>query len=155
MHVRQEDVWFVTLTFENYKSPFHAEKMRNSWLSRLNSALMTNNGGQRLRWICASEWQQREVIHFHLLLLGCDLRLLSRKRWESRWNGGKCCGKKGVEGGWARIYDAQLQAALYLSKYLNKDRGGELQWGGAWLGLNAPTSVACGCTGAPKQFGMG
>jgi hypothetical protein len=46
-------------------------------------------------------------------------------------------------GGFCRIYDAQRKAAPYLAKYMNKTRGGELERGGSWRGLNVPNSVTC------------
>lgn len=132
-HPKGVEVWFITHTFVNYVHPGRAEAMCNRWLSRLNQALIDKTGGCRLRWIRATEWQSRGVIHYHLLALGCGLTSLSRKSWEERW--------KARGGGFCRIYDADLHAAPYLAKYLNKSRGGELQWGGSWLGLYVPGSV--------------
>lgn len=133
-HPKGVESWFVTQTFVNYVPPKLAEGMSNRYLSRLDQALTDMTGGRRLRWIRATEWQVRDVIHYHLLALGCGLSSLSRKSWEQRW--------KASGGGFCRIYDAVHRSAPYLAKYLNKDRGGELQWGGSWLGLEAPRSVA-------------
>lgn len=123
--------WFVTFTFQNYVHPGRAEDICNRWLSRLNKALIDTESS-RLKWVRATEWQHRGVIHFHLILLGCGLHSLSRKSWEVRW--------KSLGGGFCRIYNAELHSAPYLAKYLNKTRGGELQWGGAWQ-EGIPSSV--------------
>ena len=123
MSRRMVEGWFVTLTFKGYVPPPVAEHMCNRWLSRLNKALM-DTVGSRLKWVRASEWQSRKVIHFHLILMAWGLHSLSRKSWEVRW--------EGLGGGFCRIYNAETRAAPYLAKYLNKSRGGELQWGGAW-----------------------
>lgn len=128
-----EGAWFTTLTFRDYVTPYRGNKMVRRWLSRLNQAL-ENNGGSQLKSILATEWQQREVIHYHLLLAGHGLDALSRKRWECRW--------KALGGGFARVYDADMKAAPYLAKYLNKQRGGEVDIGGAWQGMNTPESVS-------------
>ncbi|GAH99892.1 unnamed protein product, partial [marine sediment metagenome] len=56
---------------------------------------------------------------------------LSRKRWEKRW--------ENHGGGFARLYDADIHAAPYLSKYLNKSRGGEIRWGGRLDRDNTPS----------------
>lgn len=126
-----DDAWFVTQTFKSYVNPLTAVRMNEQWIARLNVAI----GGHRLRWVRATEWQRRQVIHFHQLVLVCDSELPSRKRWEHRW--------KSVGGGLSRIYDADRKAAPYLAKYLNKRLGGELQMGGAWLGYHTPASVSC------------
>ncbi len=128
------DSWFMTLTFVNEVNPGKARHMSERYLARLNQGLR-DTGGQRLRWARASEWQERKVIHFHILALGWGLSCLSRKRWEARW--------KAEGGGWCRVYNADLKAAPYLAKYLNKQPGGELSWGGAWRGMVAPASVSC------------
>jgi len=128
-----EGSWFTTLTFRDYVTPYRANKMVRRWLARLNQAL-ESNGGSQLKSILATEWQQREVIHYHLLLAGHGLDALSRKRWECRWTA--------LGGGFARVYDADMKAAPYLAKYLNKRLGGEVDIGGAWQGMNSPESVS-------------
>lgn len=128
--------WFVTQTFREYVSERKAYTMLRTWLQRLDQAHgAIAPRGQRLKWIVAQEWQRRHVIHFHLILLGVRLGDLSRKRWESRW--------EGIGGGYARIHDAVLSAAPYLAKYCGKDQGGDLRWEGAWRGIEFPGSTAC------------
>ena len=147
--------WFTTLTFRDYVTPYRANKMVRRWLGQLNQALQDTRdcqlkrrsssttesltGGAAtttalLKSILATEWQQRQVIHYHLLLTGHGLDTLPRKRWECRWTA--------MGGGFARVYDADMKAAPYLAKYLNKRLGGEVDIGGAWQGMKAPESVA-------------
>jgi hypothetical protein len=129
----KEGAWFTTLTFKNYVSPYRGNKMVRRWLARVSQAL-DDNGGRQLKSILVTEWQRREVIHYHLLLTGHGLDTLSRKRWECRWTA--------LGGGFARVYDADLKAAPYLAKYMNKRLGGEVDIGGAWQGIVTPRSVS-------------
>ena len=133
--------WFATLTFKNFIRPVIADQKCNLWLARLNAALIDSGRG-RLTSIRATEWQRRDVIHFHLLLMANGLHSLSRKRYEVRWEG--ALGRKfphsekrvklspGIGGGFCRIYDAERSAAPYLAKELNKTRNGEWKVGGSW-----------------------
>ena len=139
---QDQDAWFATLTFRDYVSPEKARRMVNRWLARINQSL-GDKGAGRLRWILASEWQVRKVIHYHLLLLARGLDTLSRKGWECRWH------QSG--GGFCRIYNAERKSAPYLAKYLNKERGGELEMGGSWQGYRCPASVAWGIPMEPRQ----
>lgn len=130
------DSLFVTLTFKDYLSERKSYGMLRGWLTRMEHALdVVEPRGQRLKWVVAQEWQIREVIHFHLILHGVRLASLSRKRWESRW--------EGIGGGFARIHDAVLRAAPYLAKYCGKNQGGDLRWEGAWRGIEFPRSTGC------------
>lgn len=123
MHLSGMESWFATLTFRNYTRTAVAEAMCGLWLAKLNQALK-DSGAERLKWIRATEWQVRDVIHFHLLLMARGLNSLSRKRHEVRWwNAG---------GGFCRIYEAERSAAPYLAKELTKTRGGEVKLGGCW-----------------------
>lgn len=128
-------VWFVTLTFKTFIKDWKSWVLLNRWLGHLRQAFNDKKGSDRLRWICATEWQKREVVHFHLLISGEGLSELSRKRWEVRWESGDRIA------GFCRIYDADREAAPYLAKYINK--GGELKRGGYWRGLSVPESVTC------------
>jgi len=134
------DSWFATLTFRDYTSEYRAGKMVDRWTGRLSEALSARDRrlqesrtASELRWMVATEWQKRDVIHFHLVLTANGLADLSRKRWEGRWE------NRG--GGFARLYNAETHLAPYLSKYLNKSRGGEIRWGGAWTGITPPASL--------------
>lgn len=136
--------WFVTQTFENECSMSSAEVAYGRWAGRLTEACAAR--GQRLSWVRATEWQQRGVVHYHSLLISGELHSHSRKRWEGRWERG------GFNNGYCRTYDAVHSAAPYLAKYMNKDRGGDLHWGGTWRGLSVPTSTQC-CAAPPGDSG--
>jgi len=143
MHLEGE-CWFSTITFRDYTSVYRAGKMAGRWLARMNQAHKDITAGRQLKSFCATEWQQRDVIHYHLLILGAGLGALSRKRWEHRW---------GVNGGgFARNYDAVMKAAPYLAKYMNKRLGGELNIGGAWRGTKPPTSISRCCRGGQQEL---
>jgi hypothetical protein len=128
------DVWFGTFTFKTFVTDTKSTKLLIAWVGRLKQAY-DDKGSHRLRWICATEWQRRDVVHFHLLISGVGLSELSRKRWEVRWETGD------RNAGFCRIYDADRKAAPYLAKYMNK--GGAITAGGYWRGLKAPGSVSC------------
>jgi len=119
--------------------------MVRRWLAKAEQSLKDSGGGQ-LKSFCATEWQQRGVIHDHLLLIGNGLGTLSRKRLEHRW--------EADGGGYARCYEADKKAAPYLAKYTSKTLGGEVDWGGNWQGLNIPASVSRQQVGAPSSAGV-
>lgn len=127
--------WFVTLTFRDYVTEVRAHKLLTAWLCRIQSAYNSLTGANGLRWIVAQEWQKRGVIHFHLILSGVRLGELSRKRWETRW--------EGIAGGFARIYPAREKSAPYLAKYMSKTQGGGSRLGGSWRGIAPPKSTRC------------
>lgn len=137
------DVWFVTLTFKTFVEDWKSWVLLKRWLGHLRQSY-EDKGGWQLRWICATEWQIRQVVHFHLLISGVGLSDVSRKRWESRWVAGD------RSAGFGRIYDADRQAAPYLAKYMHK--GGELSRGGYWRGLITPQSVTCCRSDSSVQF---
>ena len=136
---------FATLTHRNEVSPARNNKMVRRWLAKAEQSLKDSGGGQ-LKSFCATEWQQRGVIHDHLLLIGHGLDSLSRKRLEHRW--------EADGGGYARCYEADKKAAPYLAKYTSKTLGGEVDWGGNWQGLNIPASVSRQQVGAPSTAGV-
>ena len=138
--------WFVTQTFKNEESERSADKMFRIWVGRLTQSLISQGGGQ-LRWIRATEWQIREVIHFHSIVQGSRMEILSRKGWESRWE------SLSRNTGFCRIYDADRYAAPYLAKYTSKRLGGQLQWGGYWQGLDVPNLVKCVHRGSDEGIG--
>lgn len=128
--------WFVTLTFKAYISEETALKRLSVWIARLQESYKHVCGDRGLNWICATEWQKRDVIHFHLIVSGARLDALSRKRWEHRW-------EAAIGGGFARIHDARMKAAPYLAKYTSKTLGGDLRWNPTWQGAMVPESVSC------------
>lgn len=130
------DAWFVTQTFKDFEYEASAKRLFRTWAGRLGQALIDSGGGQ-LRWVLATEWQKRNVIHLHGLVQGKELGIQSRKSWECRWE------SLTLNTGFCRIYDADKKAAPYLAKYTSKRLGGELERGGYWRGLETPSSVAC------------
>jgi hypothetical protein len=127
--------WFLTLTFKDYIQPDKAKRLLDTFLARLKQAYKDIPGAALLKSAHTTEWQQRDVIHYHLLIYGDKLENLSRKRWEFRW--------QMISGGFAANYDAELKAAPYLAKHQIKDRpGGNLHLGGAWRGINPPRSLS-------------
>jgi len=127
-------VWFVTLTFKTFLEAWRTHKLLLRWLGHLRTGY-EDKGGSQLRWICATEWQIRNVVHYHLLIAGQGLSELSRKRWEVRWE------TSDRFTGFCRIYDADRKGAPYLAKYIHK--GNEIIRGGYWRGLITPGSVTC------------
>jgi hypothetical protein len=107
--------WFGTLTFDGPIHPEQAAKRWSRWLRLLES-----RGGREIRWVRASEYQQRGVLHFHCLLaeVGSTACMAAKTEWER------------IGGGHARIvhYDPRLNGIGYLAKGAN--RGGEIDCGG-------------------------
>ena len=134
-----DDCWFFTLTFKDYISFNRAMSFHDRFLARVNQAYMSIPGAELLRSITSVEWQQREVIHYHLLIFGRQLRQLSRKRWERRW--------QITSGGFCANYNAEIKAAPYLAKHSIKGRlDSNLYFGGAWRGIVPPRSVSRCCS---------
>ncbi len=144
MSCKGVESWFVTLTFKSYISERLAFVKLGRWLFSLSKAYAAHadTGSNTLTWVCATEWQKRDVIHFHLVLSGVRLGALSRKRWELRWEAGKPEDPFPVEG-FARIHDAVPGAAPYLAKYTSKGRGGALRWHLTSRGKTVPGAVLC------------
>lgn len=136
MSRRKMSAWFVTHTFKEELRLNAADKVYRIWAGRLTQSLI-DQGGSQLRWLRSTEWQIREVIHFHSIVQGNGLDRLSRKSWEDRWE------SLNWSSGFCRIYEADMYAAPYLAKYTSKRLGGELHWGGYWQGLSVPASVSC------------
>ena len=136
--------WFCTHTFRGYEGERSSKRLFRSWVGRLDQGLR-DIGGSQLRWVLATEWQKREVIHLHSLVQGMELESQSRKSWESRWE------SLTMNTGFCSIYDADRKAAPYLAKYTSKTLGGELEWGGYWQGLKTPASVACSHSSEPVR----
>lgn len=147
------DSWFVTLTFKDYIHENRARQLAKSWIYSLNDGFKAHvlkevgKGVHGLKWVVAQEWQKRHVIHFHILIFGVRLGILSRKRWENRWMGMsyEVAGTVYRPCGFARIYDARKKAAPYLAKYVGKtnNAGDELEWGGYWQGISVLDSIRC------------
>jgi hypothetical protein len=133
------DCWFCTFTFKDYVKPEKAQRLLSSYLARLNQAYREVSRAGLLKSVTCSEWQQRDVIHFHSLIAGDGLRLLSRKRWEFRW--------RSMSNGFAAHYEAEAKAALYLVKHQIKDNpSGALHLGGSWRDINLPRGLERCCS---------
>lgn len=142
LHVFRGDAWFFTLTFKDWTSVYRAEKLRDRFLARLNQAYLSVEGAELLRSISSSEWQQREVIHFHVLVFGKRLHTLSRKRWEHRW--------QNMSGGLSACYQAKNYSAPYLVKHQVRNHpDSSLNLGGSWRGITPPKSIER-CCSAPR-----
>lgn len=139
---RDVESWFITLTFKNYVPEDRAFQMVTRWLRSVGDAYKRTmqqkevSGSKGLTWAIAQEWQKRDVIHFHIILSGVRLGLLSRMRQENRW--------QGMGGGFARVYDASAKAAPYLAKYTGKTyHNGAISWGGTSRWDPPPLSLTC------------
>jgi len=133
------DCWFFTMTFPSFLPDQLAWGIHNRFLARLNQAYLEVPGAELLRSITSTELQQRDVIHYHSLIFGRQLRVLSRKRWENRW--------QSMSGGFARCYDAELKSAPYLAKHESKfSLDDSLRLGGSWRGITPPRSVSRCCS---------
>jgi len=135
------DAWFMTCTFKDYKKLIQAESWISKYIGRMYQAYKTQNSAGMLKSIYSVEWQQRNVVHFHLLILGEGLGVLSRKRWERRW--------QMIGGGFAACYEAENKAAEYLVKHQIKENpSGGLNFGGTWRDITPPKSLSKCCSKA-------
>jgi hypothetical protein len=139
LHVYQGSTWFFTQTFKDWVCVGRAERLQARFMSRLNQAYKdTNSRAALLKSVSVTEWQQRDVVHYHLLILGIGLEALSRKRFEHRW--------RRVSGGFAACYDAEVKAADYLVKHQTRKRDGNLHLGGSWRDISPPRSLERCCS---------
>lgn len=114
---------YCTLTFIEDTHPEQAERRFKRFIRKINESLYGRRYREKRKsiyYVRAIELQRRGVIHFHALLGGGVYklhRLRTMKLWES---------EKG--NGMARIekYNPTLGARTYLSKYVSKGKGGEL-----------------------------
>jgi len=142
------DCWFSTFTFADYVQPDKAERLLRSYLGRLSQAHKEVSRAGLLKSVTCYEWQQRDVIHFHSLIAGDGLRLLSRKRWEFRW--------RSMSKGFAAHYEAEVKAALYLVKHQIKDNpSGALHLGGSWRDITLPRGLERCCSVSNGFRGVG
>lgn len=122
--------WFCTLTFRDMVHPEAAEKRFRLLVNLMNRELYGSRWYKRhlgLKWVCATEYQRRGVIHFHALC--SDVSQLRRLSYMDKWN---------ELAGYARIEEVHNTDAVYryVSKYVIK--GGEITLGGALRGLPLP-----------------
>jgi hypothetical protein len=101
--------WFGHFTFRGEVGSVKANSTWNYYMKQLRKGT-----GRSVQWIRCTEFQQREVIHYHALLLNVgDARRLS---YMDLW---------ADIAGWARIYPYEKDkgASYYLSKYVVKELG--------------------------------
>jgi len=114
---------YCTLTFIEDIHPEQADRRFKRFIRSINESLYGRRyreRGKSIYWVKALEYQRRGVIHFHCLLGGGVYklhRLRTMQLWESEPGNGM-----------ARIekYNPMLGARNYLSKYVSKGKGGEL-----------------------------
>ena len=137
MSQNNTSTWFVTLTFKKNTPRRKAYGAARAWLRNLEMSYFhkTDEGGSKLRWVMVEGMQLREVIHYHLLIMGEGLNAVSKKRWECRWSSLTDFTAS------SRIHPARATAAPYLAGHISGS--GNAQVGGRWRDLNAPKSLAC------------
>jgi hypothetical protein len=110
--------WFCTFTFRDPVHPEQANRRYQRFIRTLNEyrfGKRFREKGEGVVSINATEWQKREVLHFHSLI-GGGLEDLDRRHWMELWN---------RDNGFARIYPYNpVGAPGYVSKYVVK--GGEI-----------------------------
>lgn len=133
--VRQFDWdWWCSLSFKNPPSIDRADSAFRCWMNTLNRCTFGRNYHRRpnqgLRWLRGVEIQQREAIHFHVLVAGSPK--LHCRTASQLWR--KLAGDAVI-----RVYDNTLGAAEYLIKHYAST--GNLTVGGVW---NRDTSYLSG-----------
>ncbi len=114
--------WFCTFTFVAPIHPEAADKAFRHFGNVLNRHIYGKRWRSRppfgTRWIRATEWQKREVIHFHALFSGIqDHSPYFAQKFEKVW-------LEQMECGYARIdllRGDQQAAKAYCTKYITKD----------------------------------
>jgi len=110
--------WWTTLTFRNKVTKKAANKKWNRWLRAIEEETEVSPGYFRV-----TENQERNVLHFHALMLGVEH--LRRLTFMDRWF---------EIAGYARIYpyDSKRGANHYLTKYISKELS-DYKFGGCIL----------------------
>jgi hypothetical protein len=122
--------WFCTFTFKDEKHPEAADKAFRVWINTLNRELYGKRWKNRIPggvlWVRALEWQKRDVVHYHALVVGVptdrDESIRLAQRYQRVW-------LVDLECGFARldiIDDRQTAVHKYVSKYTSK--GGEIDF---------------------------
>jgi len=114
---------YCTLTFIEDTHPEQAERRFKRFIRSINESLYGRRyreRGKSIYWVKALEYQRRGVIHFHCLL-GGGVYKLHRLRTMQLWESEKGNGMARIE-----KYNSTLGARNYLSKYVSKGKGGEL-----------------------------
>ena len=117
--------WWCTLTFKGTPRWDDADRTFRKWLNKLNRRTFGNNYYKRpsegLRWLRGTELQQRQAIHFHVLVAGDP-----KPAWNTAakmWS--QLAGDASID-----AYDPTRGAAFYMMKKYAGD--GNLDLGGTW-----------------------
>jgi hypothetical protein len=102
-------------------------------------------GGHRLRWVSATEWQIRKVVHFHLVIVGDGLRNVSRKRWEFRWESLRRFT------GFVRIYDADFHLKRLSTLPSTQVSLSVANWFGEVTGEDLEPRILCDAVASPVR----
>jgi len=114
---------YCTLTFIEDIHPEQAERRFKRFIRKINETLYSRRYREKRKsiyYVRALELQRRGVIHFHCLL-GGGVYKLHRLRTMQLWESEKGNGMARIE-----KYNPTLGARNYLSKYVSKGRGGEI-----------------------------
>lgn len=130
---RYEWDWFVTLTFADVVPVPVADRLFRVWIASANRRAYGRRWfkhRQQIQWVLATEWQRRNVIHFHALMT--NIRDLRRQGCERSW--------RNLGGGFLEMTPvrSQARAAIYVAKVL--EFGGELDFGG-WTAQRVPPGL--------------
>lgn len=124
---RWEWDWFCTFTFRDHVHPEKADKAFRVLMVKINRALYGSHFYKHpeigVRWVRAIELQRRGVLHYHALLGAQGLKDLRRLAYMDKWD---------ELAGFARIEAIRSPLAVmrYVSKYVLKAGGGEIDLGG-------------------------
>lgn len=124
--IRQFDwSWWCTLTFKRRPAWERADSAFRCWMNKLNRKTFGRNywrrPGQGLRWLRGVELQQRDAIHFHVLVAGDPN--IHREEAVKLWK--RLAGDAQID-----VYDPTLGAAYYIVKEYATE--GNLDLGGVW-----------------------
>jgi len=114
---------YATLTFVEDIHPEQADRRYKRFIRSINESLYGRRyreRGKSIYWVRALEFQRRQVIHFHALL-GGGVYKLHRLRTMQLWESEKGNGMARIE-----KYNPTLGARHYLSNYVSKRKGGEI-----------------------------
>lgn len=118
--------WYITHTFRESVHPERADKLWRVWCSQINRYLygpQWYKKGRGVYWVRALEYQRRDVIHYHALMLGCES--LNTYEWQEKWLNLDGFGTKEGLTGISRIYPYEQfnnteSIISYVSKYVIK-----------------------------------
>ena len=146
LFIRQYDwSWWCHLTFTQPPTWVNADKIFRRWMNKLNRRTFGRNyyrrPNQGLRWLRGVELQQRDAIHFHVLVAG-DPKMHHEEAVRD-WV--KKAGDAQIS-----VYDPTLGAANYIVK--EYAACGNLDMGGVWT--RVPSNLS-GLIKSPAQGTQG